>query len=477
MKILFATSECHPFMKTGGLGDVAYALPKALRKLGVDVRVIMPKYNDIPEHFKKQMQHIESFTTPVGYRNQFCGLEYLEYDSIPFYFIDNEYYFKRPGAYGYYDDGERFAFFSRGLLQAITYMGDFNPNIIHCNDWQTAVVPPLLKDHYRDYWNYKHIKTVFTIHNLKYQGIFNKRMLGELLCLNEGYYHENAFKFFDAISFMKAGLIFADKISTVSNTYAEEIKTPAYGEKLEGLLSGRDWDLWGIVNGIDYEMFNPKTDKCLFSNFDKYSIKKKTKNKTELQKMLGLPVNENIPMIGMVTRLVSQKGLDLISHVINELLNDGIQLVVLGAGDKEYEDMFKYHAWNRPDKLSANICYSDDLARKIYAASDMFLMPSLFEPCGIGQLIALRYGTLPVVRETGGLKDTVKPYNEFTGEGTGFTFANYNAHEMLAAIRRAEDVYYNNRTQWNNMVKSAMNEDNSWRKSAELYTSLYGSLL
>lgn len=477
MKVLFAASECHPFIKTGGLADVAFALPKALRKLGIDARVILPKYSKISDYFKNQMHHIASFGVPVGWRSQFGGLEYLEFDSVPFYFIDNEYYFSRDNAYGDYDDGEKFAYFSRALLQAITYMGDFNPDIIHCNDWQTALVPLLLKDHYRDYSNYNHIKTVYTIHNLKYQGVFGKELLGELLNLDEGYNSEDNLKFYDGISFMKGGIKFADKITTVSSTYAKEIQAPYFGERLDGLLKDRDWDLWGIVNGLDYDIYNPKTDMHLFSKFDYKSLKNKLQNKLKLQEMLGLPVSADIPIIGLVSRLVDQKGLDLISFVIEELLSDGIQLVVLGTGDKKYEDMFKHFAWKYPNKLSANIGFDNSLAQKIYAASDMFLMPSLFEPCGIGQLISMRYGSLPVVRETGGLKDTVIPFNPCNGEGTGFTFENYNAHEMLSAIRKGEDLFYNYKDVWKAMVIRAMKQDNSWTKSAYTYIDLYNSLL
>lgn len=477
MKVLFAASESFPFLKTGGLGDVAYALPKALRKLGIDARVIIPKYSDIAEKFKYNTHHIASFGVPVGWRSMYGGLEYYEYDGVPFYLIDNDYYFERSGAYGYYDDGERFAYFSRAVLQAITHMGDFNPDVIHCNDWQTAMIPVLLKDHYRDYSNYNHIKTIYTIHNLKYQGVFDPKVLGELLCLNDGYYNENCLKFYDGVSYMKGGLLFADKISTVSNTYAQEIKTPYYGEHLHGIMQMRSNDLWGIVNGIDYDLMNPKTDKDLFYKYDSNSLYNKTKNKTELQKMLNLPCSEETPLIGIVSRLVDQKGFDLISCILEKLLQDGIQLVVLGTGDKKYEDMFKYFAWKYPDKLSANIYFDSSLAQKIYAASDMFLMPSLFEPCGIGQLIALRYGSLPIVRETGGLKDTVRPFNPCSGEGNGFSFTNYNAEDMLYVIRRAEYFYYNEKDNWTKLVKRAMNENNSWDNSAKTYINLYKSVL
>ncbi|AJA48244.1 glycogen synthase [Clostridium pasteurianum DSM 525 = ATCC 6013] len=476
MNILFTASECFPFLKTGGLGDVAYALPKALRKIGIDARVILPKYGAMSDYFKNNMHHIQSFDVPVGWRKKFCGLEYIQHDSVPFYFIDNEYYFYREGAYGYYDDAERFAFFSRAVLEAIHYMGDFTPNIIHCNDWQTGMIPVMLKDIFRFSPRHNNIKTIYTIHNLKYQGVFDKNILAELLCLNTGYFHEDALKFYDGISFMKGGIKFSDKVSTVSNSYAGEIQTPFYGEGLDGLLRSKNWDLWGILNGIDFDVYNPAFDKDIFAHYDKNYYGNKYINKSELQKMLNLPVNNNIPIIGIVSRLVDQKGFDLIAYMLEELLQDGIQIVVLGTGDRRYEDIFKYFAYKYPNKLSANITFSNSLAQKIYAGSDMFLMPSLFEPCGIGQLISLRYGTIPIVRETGGLRDTVFSYNDDTGEGNGFTFANYNAQDMLHTIRRAEYFFYNRKDIWNSLILRGMWQDNSWNNSAYKYSELYNSL-
>lgn len=476
MKVLFAASESHPFFKTGGLADVAFALPKALRKIGIDARVIIPKYSGISDYFKSQMHHIASFDVPVGWRTKFCGLEYYEFDSIPFYFIDNEQYFYRESAYGYYDDAERFAFFSRAILESIHYMGDFTPDVIHCNDWQTGLVPVFLKDIFRFSPRHSNIKTIFTIHNLKFQGVFDKNILTELLCLNEGYFNEDALKYYDGVSYMKGGIKFADKISTVSNSYSGEIKSTSYGEGLHGLLSDRDWDLWGIVNGLDYDIYNPSTDINIFSHFDSNHLERKLQNKIDLQRMLGLPEDSYIPLIGIVSRLTDQKGLDLIGTILEDLLSDGIQIAVLGTGDRAYEDMFKYFAWKYPHKLSANIYFDNSLAQKIYAGSDMFLMPSLFEPCGIGQLIALRYGSIPIVRETGGLRDTVRSYNDVTGQGNGFTFSNYNAYDMLYTIRRAEYFYYNQKDIWRNLICTAMNEDNSWTKSAYTYSNLYNSL-
>ncbi|MCM8710199.1 glycogen synthase GlgA [Clostridium sp. SYSU_GA19001] len=476
MKILFVASEAHPFIKTGGLGDVAYALPKALRKLGLDVRVILPKYSIIDESYKKKMLPLATFNVPVGWRNQYGGLQYFEQDGIPFYFIDNEYYFNRDEAYGFYDDGERFSYFCRAVLEAVNYMIDFTPDIIHLNDWHTGMISPIMNEHFKYSPRFHNIKTIFTIHNLKYQGIFPKEILGDLLNLSNDYFRDDKLKYYDGVSFMKGGLNFSHKISTVSKAYAEEIKTSFYGEGLHGLLQIRSNDLIGIVNGIDTEIFNPKTDAELYFNYDYTDIYGKTKNKLELQKSLGLNVDENIPMIGMVTRLTGQKGLDLVAHVMEELLKLNLQLVVLGTGEKKYEDMIKYYAGLAPQKLSANITFNNTLAKRIYASSDIFLMPSLFEPCGIGQLLALRYGSLPLVRETGGLKDTVFSYNEYTNNGNGFSFANYNADDMLYTIKRALN-FYKNKEVWNNLVKNAMMEDNSWRKSAQEYKNLYSSLL
>lgn len=476
MKILFVASEAHPFIKTGGLGDVAYALPKALRKMGLDVRVIIPKFSEIKQEYKDKMLTLATFNVPVGWRNQYGGLQYLEMDGVPFYFLDNEYYFKRPASYGFYDDGERFAYFCRGVLEAVNHMIDFTPDIIHLNDWQTGMIAPIMKSHYKGNARFDSMKTIFTIHNLQYQGVFSKEVLGDLLNLSEDYYSEDKLKHFDGISFIKGGLNFSDKITTVSSSYAEEIKTPFYGEGLHGLLQVRGGDISGIVNGIDTDLFDPEKDLELFKNYSYQDVLGKLENKIGLQKKLNLPVNENIPMLGMVTRLAGQKGIDLVAHVIEELLQLDLQIVILGTGEQKFEDMFRYYAGVCPDKLSANITFNNTLAKIIYASSDMFLMPSLFEPCGIGQLLALKYGSLPIVRETGGLKDTVKAINEYTNDGNGFSFANYNAHDMLYTIKRALG-FYNNKEVWYNLVRNAMIEDNSWSKSALEYKNLYASLL
>lgn len=476
MKILFVASEAYPFIKTGGLGDVAYALPKALRKMGIDARVIIPKYSGIPLSFRNCMETVANFTVQVGWRNKYCGLQYLTYDDIPYYFVDNEYYFERDEIYGCYDDGERFSYFSKAILESIKYMGDFVPDIIHCNDWHSGIVPVLLKDNYSNDEKYNKIKSVFTIHNLKYQGVFPKEVLGDLLDLDDGYFSEEALKFYDAISFMKGGIVLSDAVTTVSETYAQEIETPFYGEGLNGILCSKAEKLYGIVNGIDYDIYDPKVDKNIFYNFDVNSLEQKVKNKLKLQHELCFTVDENIPMIGIVTRLVKQKGLDLVVEKLQELLSLPIQLVLLGNGDGYYEDIFKYYASIYPSRISTNIVFDAGLAQKIYAASDMFLMPSLFEPCGIGQLIALKYGSIPIVRETGGLKDTINPYNKYTGNGNGFSFTNYNSDELMDSINRALDLF-KDKESFNKLVINAMTSNNSWENSAKNYINLYGDLI
>ena len=454
---------------------MAYALPKALRKLGIDARVIMPKYSGIPSSFKNCMEDIAKFSVTVGWRNQYCGLEYLTYDELPYYFIDNEYYYNRSEVYGYYDDGERFSYFSKAILESIKHMEDFIPDIIHCNDWHSGIIPVLLKEHYSEDEKYSNIKSIFTIHNLKYQGLFSKEILGELLNLSEKYFKDDALKFYNDVSFIKGGIVFADAVTTVSNTYAKEIQTPFYGEGLEGLLRLKSEKLHGIVNGIDYELYNPKVDKRIFYNYDVSHREQKVKNKLKLQQTLNLPINETIPMIGIVTRLVKQKGLDLIVDKLQELLSLPVQIVLLGNGDGYYEDLFQYYDSIYPSRISTNIIFDEGLAQQIYAASDMFLMPSLFEPCGIGQLIALKYGSIPIVRETGGLKDTIVPYNKYTGDGNGFSFENYSSEELLDTINRALDLY-NDKIAWDKLVENAMLSNNSWESSAKNYMNLYNSL-
>ncbi len=472
MKILFVSAEVQPFIKTGGLADVSFALPKALREKGEDIRIILPKYGDISLNYTSKANLVASFGVSVGWRNQYCGLEYLNYDGIPVYFIDNEYYFKRPGCYGHFDDGERFAFFCRAVLESVKYMDSFHPDIIHCNDWQTGIIPVFLKDVYYDRPEFSHTRSVFTIHNLKYQGVFSPSVLEELLGLSPQYNAEDKLKFHDGISFMKGGIVFSDRITTVSETYAKEIQTQYYGENLDGLLRQKSYKLRGITNGIDYGNNHPKTDKNILLNYTFRSIQRKAANKLDLQKAAGLPENPEVPVLSMITRLVRQKGIDLVTRVMEEILKMDIQFVLLGTGDQDYQDFFEYYASSYPGKISAFIKFDGVLASKIYAGSDLFLMPSLFEPCGLSQMIAMAYGTLPIVRETGGLRDTVIPYNEFTGEGNGFSFTNYNAHDMLHVIEYAVTQYQNKET-WRNLMKNAMRAKYDWNTQSEEYLKLY----
>ena len=433
MKVLFAASEAHPFIKTGGLGDVMGALPQSLTELGVEARVVIPKYKNIKDELKQNLQFIKWFTVPVGWRNQYCGVFQYKYKDVVYYFIDNEYYFNRDGLYGYYDDGERFAFFNRAVLEFIKEI-DWKPDIINCNDWQTGMVPVLLNLEYKNNEFYSNMKTVFSIHNLLFKGSFVPNVLPELFGYDYMPLTNGSVELNGSVSFLKGGINYSDQITTVSNTYAEEIKTQQYGEGLDGLLRCKSDFLKGIVNGIDYEEFDPEKDNLIFKNFTWDSISDKVENKLSLQKELGLPQRAETPMIGLISRLTHQKGCDLIVSIIDRLLQKDIQFVVLGTGDYWYEETFKNLQYRYPDKVSANIKFDNSLAHKIYAATDMFLMPSLFEPCGLGQLIALRYGSIPIVRETGGLKDTISPYNKYTGIGNGFGFKNFNSNELIQII-------------------------------------------
>lgn len=471
MKVLFAASEAHPFIKTGGLGDVMGALPKSLIKLGIDTRVVIPKYKNIKDELKQKLQFVKWFTVPVGWRNQYCGVFQYEYNEVIYYFIDNEYYFNRDGLYGYFDDGERFAFFNRAVLEFIKEI-DWQPDLINCNDWQTGMVPVLLNLEYKKDQFYSRIKTVFSIHNLLFKGSFSPKVLPELFGYDYMPLVNGSVELDGSVSFLKGGLNYCDQITTVSKTYAEEIKTPQYGEGLDGFLRSKSYYLMGIVNGIDYEEFNPQDDKFIFKNFNINSISNKVENKLALQRELGLPQKKDTPMIGIISRLTHQKGCDLIVNMIDRLLQRDIQVVILGTGDYWYEETFKNLQYRYPDKVSANIKFDNALAHKIYAATDMFLMPSLFEPCGLGQLIALRYGSIPIVRETGGLRDTVYPYNKYNGVGNGFGFKNFNSSELMQIIEYALTIY-SDKNAWNNIIRQAMDSDNSWEKSAMQYKWLY----
>lgn len=474
-KILMCSSEIAPFAKTGGLGDVLGALPQALAKLGHDVRVIMPKYGCIPEEYREKMEFLFFIYVPLSWRRKYCGVFRLEKDGVTYYFVDNEYYFGDPYLYKW-NDLERFAFFDKSCLEILRNL-DFKPDILHCHDWQTGMIPVLLNAYFvRDEF-YRGIKTVFTIHNLRYQGIYSIDITADFFSLDNSFFTEDKLEFHGCANLLKGGIVYSDYVTTVSPTYADEIKTPLGGEKLDGLLSARSQSLFGIINGIDYDEYNPKTDKYIFANYDQRNlINKKKENKIRLQEQLGLPVDGEKAMIGIVTRLVDQKGLSIVAEAMGELTSMDIQLVVLGTGDSNYEEMFRQNAWYHPDKVSANIMFSNDLAHKIYAGADIFLMPSMFEPCGLSQMIAMTYGTIPIVRETGGLKDTVMPFNEYTGEGNGFSFYPYNKNDMMHVIRMALKAFANKEV-WAPMMKRAMKTDFSWNASAKKYSELYDNLL
>ena len=469
---MFASSEVFPFAKTGGLGDVAGSLPKAISKLGTDIRVVMPNYGSIPLQYKNSMDFLGFIYVDLSWRHQYCGVLKLVNDDITYYFLDNEYYFNRSELYGDFDQAEQFTFFSKAIIEMLPLIG-FKPDIIHCNDWQTGVVSLLMKANYRHTPFYSKMKTVFTIHNLKYQGIFPKEVLTDLLEVDWKYFTSNGIEFHDNINYMKAGLVYSDSVSTVSPSYAQEIKTDFYGENLNDILINRSNDLYGILNGIDYQKNDPENDSRLYTPYSADDISKKYENKRQLQKELGLPARADVPIIGIISRLTAQKGFDLIELVLEEILQIDIQLVLLGKGDEHFKNVFENAAYWHKDKVSANITFNDTLAQRIYAGSDMFLMPSLFEPCGLGQIFSFRYGAIPIVRETGGLNDTVISYNEDTGVGNGFSFKNYNAHDMLNTIRRAVDFYYNKKDVWDLLIQRGMRADYSWDKSAHAYLDMY----
>jgi starch synthase len=473
MKILFATSEAGPFLRTGGLGDVSAALPQALSKQKQDVRVIMPLYDAIKDTYRQTMQFVGSKVVTLGWRQQYAGVYSCIYDGVTFYFIDNEYYFRRFGVYGHYDDAERFSFFSKAVLEILPLI-DFYPEVIHCNDWQTSLVPVMLDAFYRKTPEYADIKTIVTIHNIEFQGSVDKVCIADVFGIPDS--HKNIVEYGNNANMLKAGIEAANAVTTVSKTYAEEILNPYYAYGLENILSKRSYKIHGIVNGIDTILYNPLRDKALFSNFSAKTVStKKAPNKKGLQEMVSLPVIDK-PVIGMVTRLTNQKGLDLIMEVLEEILYMDLQMVILGTGDWKYEVALQEMAKRYANKLAVVINFSQDIASKIYAGSDMFLMPSKFEPCGLSQIIAMRYGSVPIVRETGGLKDTVPAFDSTDGTGRGFTFKTYNAYDMLDAIRRAV-VTYNNKEDWTKVVANAMSGDYSWKVSAKEYIDLYKSII
>ena len=469
MKILFCAAECYPFVKVGGLGDVVYSLPKALVEKGQECSVILPLYERIIQD-NRDLELIDEFYISLGYRHQYVGVLKKVMDGINFYFIDNKQYFDRNTVYGEPDDGERFTFFSKAVIETIIrHFRDYD--VLHAHDWQTAMTIPLVRE-----YNIQ-LKTVFTIHNLRFQGVYPFSMVFDMLGLPPYYATEEKMLYFGNANYLKAAIVFADKVTTVSPTYLEEIKNEYYGEGLHGLIKQYEYKMVGILNGIDFDTFNPEKDKFLSFEYNKKDIEGKYKNKIAFQKEMDLPQNENIPIIGMVSRLTNQKGLDLVNAVIDEILSMNVQFIVLGTGDNMYENNFRGKEYAYRDKMRAIIKYDDYFASKVYASSDLYLMPSQFEPCGLSQMIAMRYGSLPVVRETGGLNDTVKAYNMYTKEGNGFTFKNYNAHEMLFTLQKAVGLYYDNRADFNKLIESAMNEDFSWDKPGEEYIRLYESIL
>jgi len=474
MKILMAASESYPFAKTGGLGDVLGSLPPALQKEGADVRVVLPRYGTIGENFRQEMVHRGHFTVPLGWRRQYCGLAELEHQGVTYCFLDNEYYFRRERIYDFHDEAERFGFFSRAVFEMIRHSG-FVPDILHTHDWQTAMAGVFLKTLLAGDPLLRDIRNVYTIHNLKYQGVFPRSVLTDVLGLPESLYAPEGIEFFGNISYMKGGIRFADRVTTVSHSYAREITTPAFGERLEGVLAARG-DLTGIENGIDTGLYDPENDPALVVPIQKGKEKQgKAGNKKALQQELGLDRSADTPLVAVISRLVSQKGLDLIREVLPEILREDLQLVVLGTGEPAFEEMFRQAALGHPGRVAARICYDENLAHRIYAGADLFLMPSLFEPCGLAQMMAMRYGTVPLVRETGGLKDTVAPYNEYTGEGFGFTFREPDARDMLYTLKRALG-FYRNPTAWNHLVTRVMARDHSWGHAAKQYLELYGQL-
>jgi starch synthase len=473
MKILFVASEAAPFVRSGGLGDVAGALPKALNKLGHDCRVIIPFYKEeIKQDFKDNFRFAGSSFVDLSWRRQYMGVYEADYEGVTYYFVDNEYYFKRKGLYGHFDDGERFAFFSRAVLEALPII-DFYPDILHANDWHTALTPVFLDVFYRFSKDYQKIKTVFTIHNIEFQGKYGETLIGDILGLPD--WAKSIVINGDCVNYMKGGIEASSAVTTVSETYADEILDPYYAFGLEGILSERRFKLHGVVNGIDTDAYNPKTDKALFENYTLRSVGRKSGNKKSLCEMIDMPYDENRPLIAMITRLTEQKGMDLVGAVADDIMHADVNVVVLGTGDWKYENMVKSIEARYPNKFRAILAFSSDLASKLYAASDIFLMPSRFEPCGLSQLIAMRYGSVPVVRETGGLKDTVTPYNPEDKTGKGFTFKTYNAYDMLDAVWRAYACFYD-KENWKNAVSNGMTSDFGWEVSAKKYLDIFSAL-
>lgn len=477
MKILFAASEAAPFFKTGGLGDVAHALPKELAKKGVDIRVVLPYYSAMPQKYQDMTEDVLNFTIKVGLKDVYCGIKTLQLDGITYYFIDNQDYFYRPSLYGHWDDGERFGFFSMAIIEMMEKV-DFIPDVIHVNDWQTAMVPVLLVDKYHWIEAYQSIRKVLTIHNILFQGIYNPEILYHVFGTGTNILREDGVYYYGDVNYLKGGINFSDVVTTVSPSYANEIQTPEFGMGLEGVLQYNSWKIRGIINGIDYEMNDPSADPRIPYHYSKQEKSGKAKNKRALQERVGLPVEADIPILASVSRLTSQKGFQLIQEKMEELVHTReVQIIILGTGDEEFERSFLYFQEKYPDKVRSIIDFDIELAQQIYAGADLFLMPSAFEPCGLSQMISMRYGTLPLVHETGGLKDTVVPYNFATGEGTGFSFNGFNSYNLLGTIYRALDVYEKQPKAWEMLMDQAMEADFSWQQPALDYIKIYESLL
>lgn len=481
LHIAFASAEAAPFVKTGGLGDVAGSLPHALKAAGADVVVFVPRYDTIAQEYKDRMEHLCDFYVPLGWRNEYCGLERLNHEGVDYLFVDNERYFSRGYPYGFFDDGERFAYFSKAIVEALQYLphtlDNFTCDVLHCNDWHTAMAPVFLREFYQALPLYQNVKTVFSIHNIAFQGQYSAKVLNDILGL--AHIPAAAFQLTcgpDAVNYMQGALNYTDAITTVSPTYAEEIKTPDFGEHLDGILRRRAPILQGIVNGIDTTAFDPTTDPRIAANYSVQDRAGKAECKARLQQELGLEVRDDRPLMVMVTRLTRQKGMDLVTYALDRILSGGVQVAVLGTGDTEYENALRYFESKYPGTMAARIQFDPALSQRMYAGADLFLMPSLFEPCGLSQMIAMRYGTLPIVRETGGLKDTVIPYNQYTGEGTGFSFTHFNGDEMADAVFRAARLFWDNRDAFNGLVENAMKADFSWKRSADAYIALYHNL-
>lgn len=481
LHIAFASAEAEPFVKTGGLGDVAGSLPHALKAAGADVVVFVPRYDTIAQEYKDRMEHLCDFYVPLGWRNEYCGLERLNHEGVDYLFVDNERYFSRGYPYGFFDDGERFAYFSKAIVEALQYLphtlDNFTCDVLHCNDWHTAMAPVFLREFYQALPLYQNVKTVFSIHNIAFQGQYSAKVLNDILGL--AHIPAAAFQLTcgpDAVNYMQGALNYTDAITTVSPTYAEEIKTPDFGEHLDGILRRRAPILQGIVNGIDTTAFDPTTDPRIAANYSVQDRAGKAECKARLQQELGLEARDDRPLMVMVTRLTRQKGMDLVTYALDRILSGGVQVAVLGTGDTEYENALRYFEGKYPGTMAVRIQFDPALSQRMYAGADLFLMPSLFEPCGLSQMIAMRYGTLPIVRETGGLKDTVIPYNQYTGEGTGFSFTHFNGDEMADAVFRAAHLFWDNRDAFNSLVENAMKADFSWKRSADAYITLYHNL-